>query len=404
MYSSLRTVKQWGCLMTLLVITIVCHGQQQTVVWTSLENAAPNGAGLTRVSTAAVGGAISTQTIPTRKDGRIDVVFSGSTDKGYVGLSATNTNADYKFIEYCWYVDPKKGYEIFENGTSKFNSSKSGPSTTVNSIYSITRTKEAMHYLIDGVRVYSSTKDSDNKLFVDVSMTGTAATTIPPVTITYEDPMSPPVSLTAVGIDKSVIRLSWNDRATAETGFQVERSLSPSTGFVLIATLEANVTSYLDNSLAASTPYYYRVRAVNASTSSEYSNVASGMVASETNWLKNPDAVFIMGNNVGIGTPNPDAKLTVKGAVHAEEVRIDVVVPGPDYVFRRDYELRSLDTLQQYIDQHSHLPEIPSAAEMEKNGIEVSTMNMLLLKKVEELTLYILEQEKRIRALEQQKD
>lgn len=104
--------------------------------------------------------------------------------------------------------------------------------------------------------------------------------------------------------------------------------------------------------------------------------------------------------NVGIGTTTPDKKLTVNGTIHAKEVLVDLNVPGPDYVFEPDYQLRDLDELQQFIETNKHLPEVPSAATMEEEGISVSEMNMLLLKKVEELTLYILQQEKRIEKLE----
>jgi hypothetical protein len=104
--------------------------------------------------------------------------------------------------------------------------------------------------------------------------------------------------------------------------------------------------------------------------------------------------------NVGIGTTAPDEKLTVKGKIHAEEVRVDLNVPGPDYVFKENYQLKSLSEIQAFIKENKHLPEIPSAKEMEEKGINLSEMNMLLLKKVEELTLYILKQEERINKLE----
>ena len=94
--------------------------------------------------------------------------------------------------------------------------------------------------------------------------------------------------------------------------------------------------------------------------------------------------------NVGIGTTNPDSKLTVKGDIHAEEVRVDLSVPGPDYVFEEDYDLPSLESIQQYVKENKHLPEVPSASEMEENGIDLGVMNMLLLKKVEELTLHLI--------------
>jgi hypothetical protein len=95
--------------------------------------------------------------------------------------------------------------------------------------------------------------------------------------------------------------------------------------------------------------------------------------------------------NVGIGTTSPDAKLAVSGQVHAQEVKVSVSVPGPDYVFEKDYKLTSLEEIKDYIDQNKHLPEVPSAKEMEKNGIQLGEMNMLLLKKIEELTLHVIQ-------------
>ncbi|RKN82422.1 tail fiber protein [Ulvibacterium marinum] len=106
--------------------------------------------------------------------------------------------------------------------------------------------------------------------------------------------------------------------------------------------------------------------------------------------------------NVGIGTLTPDEKLTVKGKIHAEEVKVDLSVPGPDYVFKEDYDLRSLKEVQEHIRENGHLPNIPSAREMEENGVELGTMNMKLLEKIEELTLYTITQEKRIKHLEKE--
>ena len=102
------------------------------------------------------------------------------------------------------------------------------------------------------------------------------------------------------------------------------------------------------------------------------------------------------GGKVGIGTTNPDAKLAVKGDIHAEEVIVDLAVPGPDYVFEEDYDLTSLKDIEAYIKANKHLPEIPSAKEMEEQGIDLGVMNMLLLKKIEELTLHTIQQENTI--------
>ncbi len=103
-----------------------------------------------------------------------------------------------------------------------------------------------------------------------------------------------------------------------------------------------------------------------------------------------------LGGNVGIGTTQTDAKLTVNGTVHTKEVKVDLSVPGPDYVFEPTYDLKPLAEIETYIKENKHLPEVPSAKEMEKNGVQLGEMNMLLLKKVEELTLYSIEQNKKL--------
>jgi hypothetical protein len=103
--------------------------------------------------------------------------------------------------------------------------------------------------------------------------------------------------------------------------------------------------------------------------------------------------------NVGIGTSNPTQKLTVNGIIYGKEVKVNLSVPGPDYVFENDYNLPSLDEIKNYIDQNKHLPEVPSAKEMEINGIQLGEMNMLLLKKVEELTLHLIKKDQEMKEL-----
>jgi len=95
---------------------------------------------------------------------------------------------------------------------------------------------------------------------------------------------------------------------------------------------------------------------------------------------------------VGIGTSNPDQKLTVKGTIHSQEVIVDMSVL-PDYVFKPTYRLPTLTEVKTYIDQNHHLPEMPSAEQVAKDGLSLGDMNAKLLKKVEELTLYLIEKD-----------
>lgn len=107
----------------------------------------------------------------------------------------------------------------------------------------------------------------------------------------------------------------------------------------------------------------------------------------------------ISNGNVGIGTDKPDSKLVVNGNIHAKEIKVSNDI-WPDYVFKSDYKLSDLDEVEQHILKNGHLSGIPSASEVHSNGIDLGEMNGKLLKKIEELTLYLIEQNKKIIQLE----
>lgn len=119
-------------------------------------------------------------------------------------------------------------------------------------------------------------------------------------------------------------------------------------------------------------------------------------------------ALFARGSDgfVGIGTKAPVEKLEVAGNVKingylaVNDVKCKTWQIAPDYVFAKEYDLRKLDEVEKFIAEKKHLPEIPSAKEIAKDGLNLAEMNLLLLKKVEELTLYAIEQNKRIAKLE----
>ena len=106
--------------------------------------------------------------------------------------------------------------------------------------------------------------------------------------------------------------------------------------------------------------------------------------------------------NVGIGTNDCSSyRLNVKGKIGCEEVNVRTF-PWCDYVFEPDYKLMPLIELQQYIQANKHLPEIPDAKTVEGDGLDLGTMSTLHMKKIEELTLYILELQKQIDELKKQ--
>ncbi len=104
------------------------------------------------------------------------------------------------------------------------------------------------------------------------------------------------------------------------------------------------------------------------------------------------------GGYLGIGTTRPDSKLTVAGNIHAREVKVTINA-GADFVFAENYALPDLEFVENFIKENHHLPEIASEKEMQENGLHLAEMNIKLLQKVEELTLYTIRQEKEIKNL-----
>ncbi|MGY5351846.1 hypothetical protein ACXGQW_04665 [Wenyingzhuangia sp. IMCC45533] len=103
--------------------------------------------------------------------------------------------------------------------------------------------------------------------------------------------------------------------------------------------------------------------------------------------------------NVGIGVRNPQNKLSVNGTIWAKEVKVSLT-DAADWVFEEDYDLKPLSEVKKFVQENKHLPEIPSAEEFRKEDLKVSEMTNKLLQKIEELTLYTIEQEEKLEAQE----
>lgn len=127
---------------------------------------------------------------------------------------------------------------------------------------------------------------------------------------------------------------------------------------------------------------------------------------------------------VGIGTNNPKAKLhivlndeeydthpfliekrngekvlqvTENGLLYAREVKVNLDSAWPDYVFEPTYELMSLEQLKTYLNENKHLPNVPSAEQMEQNGLNLGENDRMLMEKIEELTLYMLQLQEQLK-------
>jgi hypothetical protein len=107
----------------------------------------------------------------------------------------------------------------------------------------------------------------------------------------------------------------------------------------------------------------------------------------------------LVDGRLGIGTTSFGShKLAVEGSIGAREIKVESN-GWSDFVFDEDYELKSIEEVEKYIKENGHLPEIPDQETVEKNGVNLGEMNAKLLQKIEELTLYTIEQNKKIAEL-----
>ncbi|MGJ1457876.1 MULTISPECIES: hypothetical protein [Sphingobacterium] len=106
----------------------------------------------------------------------------------------------------------------------------------------------------------------------------------------------------------------------------------------------------------------------------------------------------ISNGNIGIGTPNPTEKLAVNGTIRAKEIKVEAS-PWPDYVFNDDHQLMPLDSLASFVKENKHLPNIAPANSVEENGVALGELNRQLLQKIEEMTLYLIDQSREIKSL-----
>lgn len=137
---------------------------------------------------------------------------------------------------------------------------------------------------------------------------------------------------------------------------------------------------------------------INYDGTSNVLNIGVNNVSSNDNSNDyNSISILRSNGNVGIGTINPGVwRLAVNGKIRAKEIKVET--GWSDYVFYDDYKLPTLQEVEKHIKEKGHLKNIPSAEEVERNGIFLGEMNSKLLQKIEELTLYTIAQEKKLKS------
>ncbi|MEO1010891.1 MAG: malectin domain-containing carbohydrate-binding protein [Bacteroidota bacterium] len=213
-------------------------------------------------------------------------------------------------------------------------------------------------------------------------------------------------TLSGTGNTDTTAGLAWSGATdnVGVTGYRVYKdgSLEASLG---------NVGSYQVSGLTASTAYAFTVRAIDAAgNESTLSNSVSvttdsspGGGSGTSVWSEAGSTASYTGSiAVGTSTVPSGYQMAIDGKLITEEVKVQMSGAWPDYVFAKDYDLPTLEEIQAHITEKGHLPNIPSAEEVETNGLELGEMNKLLLEKIEELTLHLIIKDRELKNYKQQ--
>ncbi|TXN36141.1 hypothetical protein FVB32_16415 [Flagellimonas hymeniacidonis] len=304
------------------------------------------------------------------------------TIEGYVKVNTINTQG-MDFIHFTNIsvdigTSPTTSYAPF-----KFTGEATG-STFILQVYGSSGTPTTDYLLLDELSIYQGTVNTSD--------------TQPPTAPT----------LSSTGQSDITADLSWSGATdnVGVTGYKIFKDSA------LEATL-GNVITYQATGLTADTVYNFTVTALDAAGNE---SVVSNAVSVTTNgsgggssgggssvWSEASSVASYTGDvAVGTGTVPTGYKMAIDGKLITEEVKVQLSGNWPDYVFAKNYNLPSLEEVQKHIKEKGHLPNIPSARETEANGIDIGEMNRLLLEKIEEQMLYIIELKKEINQLKRE--
>ena len=144
----------------------------------------------------------------------------------------------------------------------------------------------------------------------------------------------------------------------------------------------------------------YPIKVYGEMFSSGNGNTMPSIFGASFQWQRYINNLYYMDGNVGIGTDTPKEKLSVNGNIRAHQIKVETT-NWPDYVFKDDYKLSSLEDTEKFIQANGHLPQVPKAETVEKEGYSLNEMDKILLKKIEELTLHLIRLDKENKELKE---
>lgn len=287
-------------------------------------------------------------------------------------ISSTSSGATLEFVSTAaddWSIGVWAGSMIFLNSTDDFANKTDEYYLTTSSFYPWTSNTKTLG---------TTSKQWSNLYSVAGNFTGAVATGALTTTgnATFSGSIGIGTTSPAQKIDIHIAAGPAFERIKSDdayAGIMIEKGSASQNGYILYRTGSTNYWSVGmigNNDFNISTTY--------SSSGSKFYINSSGQV--------------------GIGTTSPATgyRLSVDGKIICEELRVDLSTGWPDYVFGKEYKLMSLKELDSFIQTNGHLPNIPAAAEIQESGLEVGEMQRLMMEKIEELSLYIIEQQKEI--------
>jgi hypothetical protein len=199
------------------------------------------------------------------------------------------------------------------------------------------------------------------------------------------------MSVITTGTKTGIEYLAWYDAPTSTWKIRLVTAAGLSSNHPMLE-VENNVVKVFTNHANM-----YAVKVFVEFYDTGNGNTVPYLFGSSFQWQRYGANLYYMDGKVGIATDSPKELLSVNGNIQAKEIKVTTTTADwPDYVFAGDYQLPTLKETAKFIEENKHLPGVPKAAEIERNGLSLGEMNKILMQKVEELTLHLIEKDKQL--------